>query len=263
MDCFEPDAHFLAKLTLAHTYTYTQASAGTRIQCQTLAEWCSAFIFHLIFLLVCVVSSVWRRFSPSADEKFAGLRIFLCCCCFFLLFFLSSHQTRRMATTPPAATAWMPCHTKSHVLSEYARIYPPNHDILWVGMCVCDCVQCRTLRRELFTWAWLCVLVRSPWKPIGFCCSHFVLCVLVCVFVWVCVKLNAIRAKESDSHHQRVVSTVNFSLEKGFFIAVTRQLSPAKRHAHQTVHIHQCFIRDFIVYRIASCERDFKNRFCH
>lgn len=144
----------------------------------------------------------------------------------------------------------MSCHIEFHLLSEYARIYPPNHDNMSVCVCEWLCgvphIALSCLRGPMY---W-CVSMKT--YPLFFVYAW----VYVCVFVWIWTLLVKRRecvcmyvyVGENESHH-RVVSTVNFSLEKGFFIAITRQLSPAKRHAHQTALSWVSFFI-LIVYRM-------------
>lgn len=104
------------------------------------------------------------------------------------------------------------CYSIFSVLSEYARI--PNTTI---SLCVCVHVHSRTAWKQRVC---LCVCWRVSMQTN---------CIVALATALVLVRFVK-NSTVLETHHHAVDR--NFSLGKGFFIAIARQLSPAKRHIH-------------------------------
>lgn len=263
MDRFEPDAHFLAN---THSFVRTHSQQKLSHTHTITNVLCDVCVVHLYFIWfpfssLCSASFEWRCsfvrlvLLPKnlLDYKFSS-------------FFFSPKYVKRplLLLLLLLLPGYHTIHTISSAVWIRAHIYPPNHDNVWVLLYVCDCcvglphiaLSCLNggpmywcVSMKTYPFFWLKYMRAST----GVCVS---LCVCVCMrwFVWIWTLLEKRREcvvvydRKSASHH-RVVSTVNFSLEKGFFIAIARQLSPAKRHAHQTaLFVSHSFLRFYSCY---------------
>lgn len=177
-------------------------SLGFHTQCMRLAKWCVVVIVVVDVALYCGV--VW-----CALFLFSSLQYTLLCyfvwhskspspskICWIRFDSFSSHS--RLTTAPAAwndvifVFVWIRAHTKQHF--EIVCIIHRH-------LCMCGSA--------------------SPWKPCPYVAVGRRTLVLVCILE----KLNGGR-------EPTIVFDRNFSLEKGFFIAIARQLSPAERHIH-------------------------------